>query len=153
MDEDARGATRGGHPHECVQVLLVAVHATVGYQSHQVHRATRRDRCVDRLDQNRVLEDRAVRDRTIDPGELLVDDATGTDVEVPDLGVAHLPLGQADREPAREKRGPRAPGEQRIKVGGMRKRDGVAGPGLGQAEPVHDDEDDGRARRHARVPP
>ena len=35
-------------------------------------------------------------DGAVDAGELLVHHATGADIQMPDLGIAHLPLGQAD---------------------------------------------------------
>ena len=41
-------------------------------------------------DQRLVLEERAVGDRVVDPGEVLLDDGAGAEVEVADLGVAHL---------------------------------------------------------------
>ena len=43
-----------------------------------------------------LLEEAAVVDRLADARQVLIDDAAGADVEVPDLGVAHLALGQAD---------------------------------------------------------
>ena len=38
----------------------------------------------------------AVRDRVADPHQFLLDDAAGADVQMADLGVAHLPVRQAD---------------------------------------------------------
>ena len=75
------------------------------------------DGAVDRLGEHGVVEQRAVLDRQVDARELLVDDAAGADVEVPDLGVAHLPLGQPDGEPGARERRPRAAREQPVEVG------------------------------------
>ena len=47
-------------------------------------------------EQRLVLEEAAVGDRVVDPGQVLLDDRAGAEVEVADLGVAHLPVGQAD---------------------------------------------------------
>src|SRR3546814_14377535 len=40
--------------------------------------------------------DLAVLDRGIDAGEILIHDAAGADVHVPDLGIAQLTIGQTD---------------------------------------------------------
>ena len=61
-------------------------------------RCSRRSRAAGRA-QRLVLEERAVLDRLVDPQQVLLDDRARAEVEVPDLGVAHLPLGQADRRP------------------------------------------------------
>ena len=53
----------------------------------------------------RVLEEAAVRDRVVDPRQVLLDDRPRAEVEVADLGVAHLPVGKADVPPrGRERR-------------------------------------------------
>ena len=46
--------------------------------------------------QHLVLEEAAVGDRVVDPRQVLLDDRAGAEVEVADLGVAHLPVRQAD---------------------------------------------------------
>jgi hypothetical protein len=43
-----------------------------------------------------VVEEAAVLDRGVDPGQVLVDDPARAEVHVPDLGIAHLPVRQAD---------------------------------------------------------
>ena len=42
----------------------------------------------------------AVGDRFVNPGEVLIDDAPGAEIEVADLGVAHLAFGQSDIQAA-----------------------------------------------------
>ena len=49
-----------------------------------------------RDEEGRALEERAVGDRGVDPGQVLEDGPAGTQVEVPHLGVAHLSRRQAD---------------------------------------------------------
>ena len=48
------------------------------------------------LDEDLVLLEGAVLDSVVDSRKLLEHDAARTDVEVTDLGVAHLAVGQAD---------------------------------------------------------
>ena len=58
--------------------------------------ASELDREVDRVGERAVGEKRPGTDRASDAGELLVDHAPGAEVEVPDLGVPHLPDRKAD---------------------------------------------------------
>ena len=44
-----------------------------------------------------VLEKRTVTNRTGDARKLLIHDASRADIRMPDLGVAHLPVGKSDR--------------------------------------------------------
>ena len=91
-------ASGAGHLQQCVQVLAATVHAAVREQTHEVHRPAIAHRRVDRLGENGVGEDRTVAHGQIDARELLVDHSPGPDVEMTDLGVAHLSLGQSHRE-------------------------------------------------------
>ena len=50
----------------------------------------------DQLDQRRHLLDVAVGDSAADARQILHDDAAGADIEMADLGIAHLAAGQAD---------------------------------------------------------
>ena len=101
--------------------------------------------------QGLVLEEAAVGDRVVDARQVLLDDRAGAQVEVADLGVAHLAVGQADV--------PSRGGESRVRIGGpelvevrrVRLRHGVAGAVGGQAEAVEDHERQG-GHRHARRP-
>ena len=43
-----------------------------------------------------VGEERAVLDRRVDAGQILIDDAPCADIHMPNFGVAHLPVRQAD---------------------------------------------------------
>src|SRR4029078_6400834 len=99
-----------------------------------------RARALSGADEDIVLEEAAVGDRGVDPGQVLLDDRAGSEVEVPDLGVAHLPVGKADVVP----RG----GQSRVRVavpeggerGRLRLRDRVPRAGLGKPPAVEDDE-------------
>ena len=86
---------------------------------------------------------RAVGDRVVDPGQVLLDDRAGAEVEVADLGVAHLPVGQADVAAARPRAScadsaPRA----RRRPGCRPARSALPGPGLGEPPAVEDDQRD-----------
>jgi hypothetical protein len=50
--------------------------------------------------QHRILEEGAVLDRVLDAREVLLHHRAGAEVEVADLAVAHLALGQPDGAPA-----------------------------------------------------
>ena len=77
-------------------VALVAVHATGRQQSQYMQGAATGDGRRARGEQFGIGEKAAVVDRGIDPGQVLVDDAAGAEVHVPDFGIAHLPVRQAD---------------------------------------------------------
>ena len=48
-------------------------------------------------DERGVLEEGPVGDRVVDAQQVLLDHGAGAEVEMADLRVAHLPVGQADR--------------------------------------------------------
>ena len=73
------------------------VHAAVRNEPEQVHVAAAVARAPKRRDERHVLEEAAVRDRAVDPLEVLVEHAAGADRQMADLGVAHLPRRQTDR--------------------------------------------------------
>ena len=81
----------------------------------------------------------------VDARELLVDDAPGADVEVPDLGVAHLSLGQPDRQPgARRASCTGTSAKSASRFGVLAGATALPGHGRGHAEAVHDDEQRGQ---------
>ena len=82
-----------GHGH---QVVLMAMHATVGQQAHDVHGLALGNSLVDRRAKGRVFEELAIADRFGDTGEVLIHHAASAQVHVANLGVAHLPVRQAD---------------------------------------------------------
>ena len=79
-------------------MLPARVDAAVGDEPDQVQppaRGLARAR-AQAAAQDLVLEEAAVGDRVVDPRQVLLDDRPGAEVEVADLGVAHLAVGQAD---------------------------------------------------------
>ena len=83
---------------ERVQVRVVAVHAAVGKETHEVKGLAAFNGLVDRLDECGVLKEIPVFDRLCDARQFLVNDAARADVGVTDFGVAHLAVRQADAE-------------------------------------------------------
>jgi hypothetical protein len=79
------------------QVVLVTVDAARRQQAHDVDAPAAFASTFHGVEQGGVAGETAVLDCLADASQLLVDDATGTDIEVSDLGIAHLTIGQADR--------------------------------------------------------
>ncbi len=94
VDVDPLSASARGHADQCVEMLLVAVDPSIGNETHEVHGSAGGDRGIEGLRQDFVLVQTAVRYGEVDTCQLLEHDAPGTDVQVPHLGVPHLPLRQ-----------------------------------------------------------
>jgi len=94
MHADAPHATGGGEFDHRGNLPLVAVHAAWRQEPQHVQRVPALARGVGRRDQHRIGGELAGRDRVVDAREVLVDDAAGADVEMPDFRVAHLALGR-----------------------------------------------------------
>src|SRR5919109_3599416 len=93
-----------------------------------------------RLRQRRVGLEATVPDAAVYPGEVLVDDPAGTQVEVTDLRVALLPGRQPDRFPGRRQRGVGPATQERLPVGLPGGSDGVA-EWIGADSPTVDDDE------------
>ena len=91
-----RNARRGKDARQRRRVALVAVHAARRGEAEQVAGAAGGAQLGDEAGQHRRRRERAVRHRRVDPRQVLHHHPPGADVEVPDLGVAHLPFRQAD---------------------------------------------------------
>ena len=76
----------------------MGVDATIGDEADEVKALAGRG--GDSFLQNLVFREGAVTDGEVDAGEFLVNDAAGAEVEVADLGISHLALGQADLQAA-----------------------------------------------------
>ena len=90
-----------GNVDHCQQVVFVAMHATGREQAEQVQTTRVGLDRVARGDQRGILCQRAVGNRRVDPGQILVNDAARTDVHVTDLGIPHLPNRQANAQAVR----------------------------------------------------
>ena len=104
MHRDARHARRERAAHDRAQVVDVRMHAAVGDEPGHVQHAAAGLGGRERSLQRGVLGQRAVGHRIADAHEILRDDPPRADVEMADLGVAHLPFGQAHRAPGCDQR-------------------------------------------------
>src|SRR3954462_14729439 len=112
------------------------MHAAVRDEAEQVHPLT----ALERRHERRVGEERPVRDRAVDPHQVLEEHATGSDRQVADLRVPHLPGRQADGFPGGVERRGRKRTPETVEVRGPRELDGVSGAGRRAAPAVEDDE-------------
>ena len=78
------------------QVIQRRVHPAVRNQSHQVHAHPVRFGVFERLHDFGILQNRIVAAGPVDLHQILIDHPPRTDIEVPHLRIAHLPIGQAD---------------------------------------------------------
>ena len=79
---------------------------------------------------------RAVAYGEVDAGQILHDHGAGPEVHMADLGVAHLPLRQADGQPAGGQRRVRVPPPELVEDRRIGEGDGVTGPVGGQSPTV-----------------
>ena len=141
MHEQVAHAFPPRHLHQRREVRVLAVDAAVGDQAQQVQRSGARR--VHRASQHLVMEERARFDRPVDADQVLVDDASGAQVGVPDLAVPHLSFGEPDGQAAglelrdREMRG------ELVDVRGALQQDGVSLATGGVAPSVEDDQQHG----------
>ena len=77
-------------------VILMRMHAAGRHQADEMTGAAAVFELCDQIDQRRHLLDVAVGDGAADARQILHDHAPGADIEMADLGIAHLAAGQAD---------------------------------------------------------
>ena len=125
-----------------LDVLPARVDAAVGDEAEQVQAAAgAAPGALAGGEQRLVLEEAAVGDRVVDPRQVLLDDRAGAEVEVADLGVAHLPVGQADVAAlGRELRCAGKRSQSRSKTGVSASEIALPGPGSAQPPAVEDDQ-------------
>ena len=88
--------------------------------------------------QRLVFKKVAVLHRLGNAGQLLIDDAAGTDVGVTDLAVAHLPVGQTHRHARCAESRHGAGGEEGVQMRGAGVGDGVIFSRIGNSKAVQD---------------
>ncbi len=143
VDEDAGEALAGGEAEEGVEVAGVGVDAAVRQEADEVKRPASLPCEVHGSEEGGVGEEGAVGDSGVDAGHVHADDPAGAEVEVADLGVAHLAVREADEVVASAKEGVGEVAEELVVDGFAGLCDGVA-VGLGAVAPaVEDGEDDG----------
>ena len=150
MDEDAGKAVVCGELEESVEVALVRVDSAVGDEAEDVESVVILCRELNRVGEDGVGEEAAVLDGGVAAGDVHVDDAPGAEVEVADLGVTHLPVGEADVVLAGADEGVGV-GAEEVVVGGFTgESDGVS-IGLGAVTPAVEDGEDDRFIWHSVV--
>ncbi len=149
VDRDARHACRERRSGDRAQVVDVRVHAAVGDEPRDVQHTAPAASGRERRLQRGVARERPVGHRIADAHQVLGDDAPRADVEMPDLGVAHLPLGQPDGTAGGDQRGVRIALPERVEDGRPRERHGVPGPVGRETEAVEHDERDGSGHQPA----
>ena len=104
----------------------VAVHAPVRQQSLQMECRVVFLHMLDRLQESLILKEIPVLNGLGDPCQLLVHDPACADVQMPDLGIAHLAFRQPHIQPAGLQRRPRVFREYFIEMRFVRRFDRVA---------------------------
>ncbi len=139
-----------GHPlapgelEQGAEMIDVGVDAAVGDEPEQVHVAVALAGATEHAEQRLVVEERAVGDGRAYAHEILEEDPSRADREVPDLGVPHLAVGQADGTAGSCELRVRVALPQRVEDGRLRQLDGVARAGRRQTPAVEDHERDQR---------
>ena len=102
MHHDVAHARGLGSLRQGDQMLVMAVHTAVGDQAKKMQ-----SRCRERARMPRAEPDSArvsVRDRLVDPREILINDPPRAEIEMTNLGIPHLAFRQANIEAARAQR-------------------------------------------------
>ena len=129
-------------------MVLVRVHAAGRDQADQVAGAAGLLQRVDQRGEGGRLGDAAVRDGVADAHQFLLHHAAGADIQVADLGVAHLAVRQSDIAAGGVQEGVRAGLPQAGEGRGLRQAHGVVRAVLTPAEAVEDHQHY-RSGRHA----
>ena len=149
MDADPRDGLASGQGDQGDQVAVVRVDAPGADEADDVERSRLPGPAAGGQQGGTRIET-PVRDRRVDPRQILEDRATGTEVQVADLGVAHLPGRQPDGVLRRAQDRVRPAGQEAAPHRHRRGGDGVRGGIPADPEFVEDDQDD-RARAGHRV--
>ena len=116
----ARDACVRENARERSGVILMRMHAARGHQAHEVTDAAAPPQACDQVEQCRRFFDLVVTDGIADAREILHHDAASADVEVPNLGIPHLPFRKADVPAGGVQEGMRTVCPEPIEHGGSR---------------------------------
>ena len=81
-----------------VKMRIVAVDAAIGQKSHDMQRRAVPAAVLHALQQRRIPEEISVLNALGNARQFLVDDPSGTHVQMADFGIAHLSVRQSDRQ-------------------------------------------------------
>ena len=137
-------AMHGGKHGKHLAMTLHGVHATWGHKTQQVNGAADLRHVGHGMRERGVLLDGAVDDGVVDAGKLLEHDAARTDVQVANLGIAHLAGGKAHVLARSAERGVRVFFPKLVQEGLVGLVDGVVVARGREAEAVHDHQERGK---------
>ncbi len=124
-------------------MVLMRMHAAGRNEAEQMRGAFALLQPGDEILERRVLRQRTVFDCRVDARQFLHHHAAGADIQMADLGIAHLSLWQADRLAAGGQEGVRRAGPEPVEVRRLGQGDGIVVPGFIPAETVENDEHHG----------
>jgi hypothetical protein len=136
------------NPSERDRMILMRMHAAGRHEPDQVAGAAALLELFDQAGQRRRTFDLAARDRVADARQVLHDDAARANVEMPDLGIAHLPVGQADVAARRAQKCVRSRRPQAVEARGLGLTDGVVRHFLAPTPAIQHDKHNGAALLH-----
>jgi hypothetical protein len=137
MNKESLPSLFSGHPYKGMKVSARAVNASVRQQAHEMQVATLPDKAVHKPFKRLVMKERAVFNGKVDTGKLLIHHPAGAKICMPDLGIAHLALGQTHGKAGCVKQGKGAFPRQPIKNRGIGSRDGISVGLLAPSPSVH----------------
>ena len=76
------------------KVIQGTVHAPIGYQTHEMHLLPVLASVSERFHDLRILSYRMVTASPVDFHQVLIDNPSRTDIQMPHLGISHLPVRQ-----------------------------------------------------------
>src|SRR5205807_9003855 len=141
MQEDVTKLALFHKPQESVEVLEGGMDTGGADQTHQVNAAAVGTGPFDRGSESLVGEKGSIGNGHVDARKVLVDDATGADIEVTDFGIAWLTERQADRLAGSLESGGGIAGEELVVKRSLGASDGVTGTWRSDSPPVDYDED------------
>ena len=119
----------------------MGMHAAVGQEAAEVQPSSCSGHGVKEPVQDRIRGKGAIRNGLVDAREVLVHDPACADVQMADLGVAHLAFGQTDRAVVGRDPCGRKLAAQLIQSGRFRQKRSVARAIRRKAPAVHNDQE------------
>ncbi len=135
-----------GQPQQRQQVADVAVHSTVRNQPDQVKRRVASP--FHNGSQARVAVEPPCFYGSIDSGQILRDNPSGPQIQMADLAVTHLALGQADTSATGRQAGPGVARVETLHVGESGLGDGIPFPTVSPSPTIQDGQKDHGGCRH-----
>ncbi len=123
-------------------MILMRMHSPRRHQAYEMAGTAALPQALDQAREGGRSFDLAAGDRRIDARQVLHHETTGADVEMPDLGIAHLSLWQADVFARSAQEGVRTARPQTVESGSASLSNGVVSGLLAPAPAVKHDQHD-----------